>query len=71
MEAELECPRCLQPATRTASRRGTCTACGAALVVPRRTESQVRDYIYGERRLLAAAPRVAAAVPEVLGGHRA
>lgn len=50
--AQSECPRCGQPATGTARRRGHCTSCGAPLVSaasPR--EADVRAYLYGNHHL--------------------
>jgi hypothetical protein len=48
MIKQQECPRCRQPATATASRRGRCTACGASLVVARTpAESGPPDHLYG------------------------
>lgn len=52
MSQQRECPRCRQPATATASRRGRCTACGASLVtVNTASETNVRDYLYGRHAL--------------------
>lgn len=63
MSEELECPRCRQPATGTARRRGRCTACGATLVAARSLkEAAVRSYLYG-REPLAPRPQRPTSTP--------
>lgn len=52
MSEQRECPRCRQPASGTARRRGRCTACGASLVIVNAvSEANVRDYLYGGNAL--------------------
>lgn len=46
------CPRCRQPATKTAARRGHCTACGASLgPVGGADETLVRNYLHSRANL--------------------
>lgn len=46
-DLQVECPRCREPASGTARRRGHCTACGAhlgAAAAPK--QADVRAYLY-------------------------
>lgn len=68
MSQHLECPRCRQPATGTARRRGRCTACGAGLVAAGTAtaakEADVRRYLYGRHSLTPLeAPEPGRSVP--------
>lgn len=57
MTEELECPRCQQPASGTARKRGHCTSCGAALVSSRALkEAAVRSFLYGRTTLAPKSP---------------